>query len=97
VLLIALRGPIVTLLDPSNPETTYLAKQMLLIASIQLPLRQLPFILVVGIFRTGGRPKVAVVIDLGCAPILASCRNHSLISSMSSGRTAGALPKRFMV
>lgn len=62
---VLLRVPIINLINPANPETGELAKQLLLIGSVGLPLRMLSMLLIVAIFRSGGKPVVGAVIDVG--------------------------------
>ena len=66
VLEILLRSPLINLIQPDNPATGELAKQLLLIGSIGLPLRMLSMLLIVSIFRSGGKPMLGAVIDIGC-------------------------------
>lgn len=66
VLEVLLRGPLIALIQPENPATGELAKQLLLIGSAGLPLRMLSMLLIVAIFRAGGKPAVGAVIDVSC-------------------------------
>jgi putative MATE family efflux protein len=63
---ILLRVPLINLINPSNPQTGELAKRLLLIGSFGLPLRMLSMLLIVSIFRSGGKPIIGALIDVGC-------------------------------
>lgn len=65
ILEVTLRVPIINLIHPADPTTGELATKLLLIGSIGLPLRMLSMLLIVAIFRSGGRPMVGAVIDVG--------------------------------
>lgn len=58
------RGPLVNLLNPANPQTALMAKKLLLIYSFCLIGRLMPYVLVVGVFRAGGSPRTAIMVDL---------------------------------
>jgi Na+-driven multidrug efflux pump len=62
---ILLRAPLIELIKPKDAATGELAKQLLLIGSAGLPLRMLSMLLIVAIFRSGGKPALAAVIDVG--------------------------------
>jgi putative MATE family efflux protein len=63
---VLLRTPLIALIRPENPATGELAKQLLLIGSAGLPLRMLSMLLIVAIFRAGGKPTLGAVIDVSC-------------------------------
>ncbi len=65
ILEIALRVPIISLIHPADPATGELATKLLLLGSVNLPLRMLSMLLIVAIFRSGGRPTLGAVIDVG--------------------------------
>ncbi len=47
-----------------TPETLKLTASLLLIYGIELPMRNLPYILIVGTFRPGGDTKIGMKLDL---------------------------------
>jgi Na+-driven multidrug efflux pump len=63
---ILLRVPLINLIQPEDPATGELAKQLLLIGAFALPMRMLSMLLIVAIFRSGGKPTLGAVIDVGC-------------------------------
>ncbi len=65
ILEILLRVPIINLINPADPATGELATKLLLIGSANLPLRMLTMLLIVAIFRSGGRPALGAIIDVG--------------------------------
>jgi putative MATE family efflux protein len=65
VMEVLLRAPLINLIRPADRATGEIAKQLLLIGSAGLPLRMLSMLLIVAIFRSGGRPALAAVIDVG--------------------------------
>lgn len=68
-LLIALHAPIIALfnLNGTLPEVTlYTARGMIFIYSLELAVRNIPYIQIVGIFRSGGDTFVAMLFDFGC-------------------------------
>lgn len=65
ILEIVLRVPIINLIHPADRATGELAMQLLLIGSVGLPLKMLSMLLIVAIFRAGGKPTVGAIIDVG--------------------------------
>ena len=65
ILEITLRVPIINLIHPADQATGELATKLLLLGSANLPLRMLSMLLIVAIFRSGGRPALGAVIDAG--------------------------------
>lgn len=65
ILEILLRVPIIKLINPADPATGELATKLLLIGSVNLPLRMLTMLLIVAIFRSGGKPALGAIIDVG--------------------------------
>jgi putative MATE family efflux protein len=63
---ILLRVPLIDLIRPEDAATGELAKQLLLVGSFGLPFRMLSMLLIVAIFRSGGKPTLGAVIDVGC-------------------------------
>ncbi len=63
---ILLRVPLINLIQPEDPATGELAKQLLLIGGFVLPMRMLSMLLIVAIFRSGGKPALGAAIDVGC-------------------------------
>ncbi len=59
-----LRVPIINLISPPDQATGELATQLLLIGGFCLPLKMLGMLFIVAIFRAGGRPTLAAVIDV---------------------------------
>ncbi len=71
-----LRVPLVQLIGPRSAETARLTEQLLLISSFVMPLKMGSMLFIVAIFRSGGRPLVGAIIDVGCvwligAPLVA--------------------------
>jgi putative MATE family efflux protein len=60
-----LRVPLIDFISPADPATGDMAKQLLLIGSAGLPLRMISMLLIVAIFRGGGKPMIGAVIDVG--------------------------------
>ena len=76
ILEITLRVPIISLIHPADQATGDLAAQLLLIGSFGLPFKMLGMLLIVAIFRAGGKPKLGAVIDVAAvwlvgAPVVA--------------------------
>jgi Na+-driven multidrug efflux pump len=65
VLEILLRSPLIDLIQPADRATGDMAKTLLLIGSVGLPLRMMSMLLIVAIFRGGGKPVLGAVIDVG--------------------------------
>lgn len=61
--MIALRGPIVGLFDVSA-EVAGLAMGIMLLHAINIPIRNIPYITICGIFRPGGDTQTGLVYDL---------------------------------
>ncbi len=64
ILEITLRVPIINLIHPADKATGDLAAQLLLIGSFGLPFKMLGMLLIVAIFRAGGKPKLGAFIDV---------------------------------
>ena len=70
-----LRVPLVDLIHP-GALAGELTKQLLLIGSFALPLKMLTMLLIVAIFRAGGKPMMGAILDVSCvwgigAPLVA--------------------------
>lgn len=65
ILEILLRVPIVNLINPADRATGELAEKFLVIGSFGLPLRMLSMLLIVAIFRSGGKPTMGAIVDVG--------------------------------
>ena len=63
--IILLRKPILSLFVLS-PEATATAGWLLLIYALEMPLRNLPYINIVGIFRPGGDTRTGFIMDMSC-------------------------------
>jgi len=63
LIVIATRGMFLTLFTVS-PEVLRLANAVLLICAAEIPIRNIPFITICGIFRAGGDTKIGVMYDL---------------------------------
>ncbi len=61
--IIALRGSILSLFSLS-PEAKFAAMFMLLVFGMEMPLRNIPFISIVGIFRAGGDTRKGMLFDI---------------------------------
>lgn len=69
-----LRTPILALFNISgnlSPVTLYTASGMLLIYALEIAIRNIPYIQIVGIFRSGGDTLFASIYDIGCLWLLA--------------------------
>lgn len=64
LVLIAIRVPLINLMNPPNPETALMAQRLLLLSGVMAVFRLIPYVLVVGIFRSGGSPKLSALVDL---------------------------------
>ena len=64
---ILIRVPLVHLIGPKSQETARLAERLLLLGSAFMPLKMGSMLLIVAIFRSGGRPMIGTVIDVGCS------------------------------
>jgi len=62
-LLIPLRAPVLSLFDIS-PAAHYTAMMLLLFYAIDIGLRNIPYFLVVGIFRAGGDTRIGLIVDI---------------------------------
>ncbi len=60
-----LRWPILNLMGVGNPGTASLAAAILAFYCLWCPLRQLNYVLIVGILRAGGDTKVTALLDVG--------------------------------
>lgn len=63
--LAALRWPLIRLMGVESPETAQLTASILLFYCFWCPIRQLNYVLVVGILRAGGDTKVSALLDVG--------------------------------
>ena len=71
---ILLRQPILSLFNMSgtlSPVTLYTASGMLIIYAVELAIRNIPYIQIVGVFRSGGDTLFASIYDIGCLWLLA--------------------------
>ena len=71
---ILLRGPILSLFNMSgtlSEVTLYTASGMLFIYAVEIAIRNIPYIQIVGIFRSGGDTLFASLYDIGCLWLLA--------------------------
>ena len=67
VLIIIFRFQLASVFNLSGsitPETLKLTASLLLVYGIELPVRNLPYILIVGTFRPGGDPRIGMKLDL---------------------------------
>lgn len=64
--MIALRPVILLPFGNVEAETLATAGMILLIYGLEIPLRQIPYITIVGVFRSGGDTKCGLLYDLGC-------------------------------
>lgn len=62
ILVALLRGPVVSLFDISD-AAAHTARTMLLIYAIDVSIRNIPYMTVVGIFRAGGDTKIGLICD----------------------------------
>lgn len=63
VLMISTRGLFLTLFDVS-PEVARMAKSVLLLYALEMPIRNIPYITICGVFRPGGDTRIGVVYDI---------------------------------
>lgn len=63
-LLIAIRYPLLRLLPIETENTLNIAAKILLIYSLWIPLRNIPYVAIVGIFRAGGDTKTGMLLDI---------------------------------
>ena len=64
VAVIFVRNPIISLLSVPDPQTAAMVSRLLLIYAFAIPLYILPFIAIVGIFRSGGDTKRGLIYDV---------------------------------
>jgi Na+-driven multidrug efflux pump len=64
--MIALRPVILLPFGNVEAETLATAGMILFIYGLEIPLRQIPYITIVGVFRSGGDTKCGLLYDLGC-------------------------------
>lgn len=60
---ILLRAPIISIFQ-LDPEPHALAMSLMLLAAAELPIRYIPFVQIVGIFRAAGDAKIGMLLDL---------------------------------
>ena len=65
IILIALRYPILNLMQIPDPQMIDMAAKLLMYYAIASPLRIIPFMTIVGIFRAGGDTVTGLWIDIG--------------------------------
>lgn len=75
--IVLLRGPILSLFDASA-DTLYMAQVLLIIFSVDIIVRNIPYLAVVGIFRAGGDTKMGLIGDVAVnwgvlVPVVAVC------------------------
>lgn len=63
LLMIVTRGLFLRLFDVS-PEVTEMAKSILLVYALEIPIRNIPYVTICGVFRPGGDTKTGVWYDL---------------------------------
>ncbi|MBQ3074615.1 MAG: MATE family efflux transporter, partial [Clostridia bacterium] len=68
--IILLRSPILSLFSLSK-EAKYAAMRLLFIFGLEMPLRNIPYISIVGIFRAGGDTRMGMLFDVSCLWCLA--------------------------
>lgn len=68
--IIAFRGPILSLFSLSA-EAKHAATLLLLIFGIEMPMRNVPYVSIVGIFRAGGDTRKGMLYDVSCLWCLA--------------------------
>lgn len=61
--LICMRNPILSLLDIETQAAFDLASLLILVYCLWLPIRNIPYTLIVGTFRAGGDTKIGIVFD----------------------------------
>ncbi len=66
VLMIAFRPVILMPFGNVEAETLATASLILLIYALEVPIRNIPYITIVGVFRSGGDTKCGLIYDLGC-------------------------------
>lgn len=64
-ILIFVRYPLLNLLPIETQDTLNTAAKILLIYSLWIPLRNIPYVCIVGIFRAGGDTKTGMLLDIG--------------------------------
>ena len=73
VLIILLREPLVNIFNTGgniSELTRQAAQTIMVIYAIEIPIRNIPYIAIVGIFRSGGDTKASVQYDLACLWLL---------------------------
>ena len=68
--IVALRAPILSLFSLSA-EAKYAAMWLLLIYGVEMPLRNIPYVTIIGIFRAGGDTRKGMIFDVSCLWCLA--------------------------
>ena len=64
-LLIAIRWPVINMLEVETEYAARMAADILLFYSCWAPIRNIPYLCVVGIFRAGGDTKIGLALDVG--------------------------------
>ncbi len=64
--MIALRPVLLLPFSNVEAETLATASLILLIYALEVPIRNIPYITIVGVFRSGGDTKCGLIYDLGC-------------------------------
>jgi putative MATE family efflux protein len=64
IIVIFVRNPIISLLSVPDPQTAAMVSRLLFIYAFAIPLYILPFIAIVGIFRSGGDTKRGLIYDI---------------------------------
>ncbi len=62
-LFILIRNPLLSLLDIETQTAFSIASQLILLYCLWLPMRNIPYTLIVGTFRAGGDTKIGIVYD----------------------------------
>ncbi len=62
-LLILVRNPLLSLLEIETQAAFELASNLIFVYCMWLPIRNIPYTLIVGIFRAGGDTKIGIVLD----------------------------------
>ena len=64
-LLIVIRWPVIRLLDVETAYAAKMAADILLFYGCWAPIRQVPYLCIVGIFRAGGDTRIGLLLDVG--------------------------------
>ena len=84
VLLIIFRPLILMPFGNVEAETLATASMLIFLYALEIPLRNLPYITIVGVFRSGGDTRIGLWFDLGCLwgitlPLVYICAFHTSI------------------